>query len=233
MEYDINASSAATVYVQIHDWPNPVDLAKNLIVPANGAVPVKSWPAAQGSVDNYKEFKNGELMCKNGIFVCVSTTQATLTLGTGNNRFASVATETWQRDVTTSTQSSLQGVANLQVWSEAVGNVNDIKLIRAVCTNLEAGVRYLQLFTRNTSFVPNGTAAIQQWTLNATGDAGGLDTISLNFGFGVDGNPLGLYVRSQDTGLVNRQGCNLFLSTTVNTLTVVTGAGGNFYAEYL
>ena len=39
LEFDINANAAATVYVQVHDWPNPTDLAAGLAAPTNGSVP--------------------------------------------------------------------------------------------------------------------------------------------------------------------------------------------------
>lgn len=229
LEYDINIGAATTVYVQIHDWPNPIDLAAGLTAPANGAVPIKSWPVAQGAQNNYKEFKNGELDCKNGVFVVVSTTQATLTIGTGNNKFDSVAGELWSKDLSGTTEVSGQGVVTQSIFSNAVGTAAQHFLLRVSATNLEAGVRYLMLFP----VVPNlGDSPIQQWTLNATADPSGFDTKYLSFGLGDEDSSYGLYVRQQTATLVNRQGCFFGLSSTTTTYTAVVGAGMNCYGEY-
>lgn len=230
LEYDINAGAATTVYVQIHDWPPALDLASGLAVPANGAVPIKSWPAATGSVDNYKEFKNGELDCKNGIFVVVSTTQATLTIGTVNNKFDSVAGELWSKDLVGTTEASGQGVVTQSIFSNAVGIAAQHYLLRVAATNLEAGVRYLMLFPQ----VPSpGDTPIQQWTLQATGDPNKFDTIYLSFGLGDEDSSYGLFVRQQLSTGVNKQGCVFGLSSTTTTYTAVVGAGMNLYGEYL
>lgn len=230
LEFDVNASAAATVYVQLHDFPTAKDLAAGNTAPAVGAVPIKSWPTPAGAIDVYKEFKNGELDFSNGVFACVSTTQATLTIGTGSNKFDSVAAELWNTEVAGTTTAQGSGLVNVQVWSEAVGVANVPKLRRFVAVNLEAGVRYLMLFARNTVNIANNDKPIRQWTLAATGDTGGADTLDLRF---IDEfNEGGLFVRSQSSAGVNYQGCSFVLSTTATILTKATGAKMNVWSEY-
>lgn len=170
LEYDINSGAAATVYVQLHDWPTAQDLAAGLTVPANGAVPIKSWPTPAGQTNVYKEFKNGELVFNNGVFAAVSTTQTTLTLGTGSNKFDSVATELWSNDVI-GTEVTGQSVFVKRVLSDLVGVAGQYYLIRLSARNLNAGYPvWLQLFAINSP--PNGTVPLQSWPLAAnTGGA--------------------------------------------------------------
>lgn len=233
LEYDINASAGTGgVFVQIHDWPTPVDLAAGLTAPANGAVPIKSWAVPAGATNNYKEFKRGELECANGIFVCVSTTQATLTLGTGSNKFDEVAAELISADVV-GTEVNSQAQASQTVWAQAAGATNNHRLVRAVCTNLDAAVRYVQLFTTEGVNLISGTSApIMAWRLAATGDSGGLDTALLSFGGVGNANLQGIdFALDMGNGTI-QHGCTLILSTTKPVYTAPGGSGANFYAEY-
>lgn len=230
LEADMNSASATVCYIQIFDWPTPADLALGLTAPANGSVPIKSYPAASAATNIYKEFKNGELACANGIFVCVSTTQANLTLGTGNNNFASIACENWSVDVVANEVSG-QGVPSQAIFSDATGRANQRYLLRAAARNLNAGFpTWLQLFASNPV---NGMVPLLTWPLLAnTGGAPGGDTIYRDFGSYNEGAPTGIFVRAQDTSYVNHQGAFLALSTTPTVLTLDTGSGMNVYAEY-
>lgn len=254
LECDVNASATFPVYVQLHDWPTAQDLAAGLTVPANGAVPIKSWPIPTGqNLDVYKEFKNGPLAFANGVFACVSTTQATLTLGTGSNKFDAIEIELLIKDVV-DTEVSGQGVTSQQVFSDATGTAASHLLKRVTARNLVASTRYLQLFAIDSP--PNGSIPIRTWTLAAnTGGAAVLaqqvspagalyptgtssaaapvgDTLYGGFGIGDEGLAYGWFNRSQDASLVNHQGITFALSSTEPTLTIDTGAGMNLYAEY-
>lgn len=241
-ECDVNASATFPVYVQLIDWPTPADLAANLSVPANGAVPVKSWPVPTGqNLDIYKEFKNGILQFRYGVFAVVSTTQATLTIGTGSNKFDSVAVELLGRDQEQN-EAHGAGVNTQQVWSDANGTAANIHLIRVAARNLTAGVRYLMLYAVDSP--ANGSTPLRVWTLAANGDSAGGDimyaafgqeTLDIEYGAANDageGRPYGLFVRSQDSSLVNHQGCTFVLSTTETTLTLDSGSGMNIFAEF-
>ena len=223
VEYDINAGAAATVYVQVFDFPTPVDLAAGTAAPANTSVPLKSWPVPAGATNGYKEFKNGEMSFSYGVFVCVSTTQATLTIGTGNNKFDSVAAELYNPVVAASEFQTID--VGTQIWA----NPETHTLIRAAVTNLEAGIRYLMLFASDGPSL--GDKPIRQWTLAATGDGGGKDTIELDFSGG-EVSVSGIIPMAQTSGKVNQTGCWFSLSTTTKTFTPAVGAGMNIYAEY-
>lgn len=231
LEFDVNAGAAATGYVQIHDFPTPADLAANRAAPAAGSVPIKSWPTPAGAIDVYKEFKRGELEFTYGCFVCYSTTRATLTIGTVNNKFDSVAAELISADIVGS-EANGQGVVVLQPWTEASGATTNKRLVRVTATNLEAQINYLQLHAINSASLVSGTSVpLTVWAIAATGDGGGLDTKLLSFG-GVGNNNLG----GIDFDLINatgtHRGCTIALSSTANVYTATGGAGMNVYAEY-
>lgn len=231
LEFDINASAASTVYVQVHDFPTPADLAAGNTVPANGTVPLKSWPILAGATQNYKEFKNGEFAFKYGCFVCVSTTQATLTMGTGNNKFDSVAVELWDYDITGTTEVVSSGaVDNQAIYSEATGAASVLSLLRLACTNGEAGIRYAMLFCVD---APNdGDRPLMQWTMAANGDSGGKDTIYVDFGVKAQNSIKGFTPFTQTSAHVQKRGANLLISTTPGMLTQSVGIGMKVYGEY-
>lgn len=210
-----NDSMADNYWWQIHDFAP----SYNLAAPANGAVPLKSWPLGPGGQD-YKEFKQGELRLQNGLYVCVSTTEATKTLGTSNNKFSMLQAELDADDPLAGVTAVEGSAANLEVWAEGDG---PMKLVLIRATNLESDIRYLQLFAHDTP--ADGSRALAQWELAATGDSDGLDSRELRFGLG----------RSVDdiSGGAVRQGCTLMLSDTAGTLTVATGSGMECYAEKL
>lgn len=229
LEYDINAGAAATTYVQLHDFPTPADLAAGNAAPANGAVPLKSWNSAAGAPNNYKDFTRGEMSFKYGVFVCVSTTEATLTIGTGNNKFDMVSAEVINEEITGTTEVQASGVSHLQVWSEANGALNDYRLIRVAIVNLTPGglVCYFKLFAVD---VASGVPILQR-VLKAAGDAGGGDIMQLDFGdANSNGKPAnGLLVSEMLSGLV-KLGCTVGGGITPST--GVFDGTCNIYAEY-
>ena len=229
LEFDVNASAASTVYVQIHDFPQPADLAAGRTAPAAGSVPIKSWPTPPGAIDVYKEFKRGDLSLTYGLFVCVSTTQATLTIGTGNNKFDSVAAELISADVV-GTEVNSQSAPDQEVWTGATEH----RLVRCACVNLENGIRWLMLFHKNASGIAaGGDTPIMQWQLAATGDSGGADIKLVSFG-GVGNNNLeGVDLGVPDPATITaHKGCTFGLSTTQYTYTPTLDVGANFYVEY-
>lgn len=231
LQFDVNASAAATVYVQVHDWPNPADLAAGLTVPANGAIPKESWPTPAGATNNYKEFKRGEFEFQYGCFVCVSTTQATLTIGTGNNKFDAVNAELISTDIVGSEVAG-QNVPTGQIWTEASGATTQKKLIRVAATNLDSQINYLLLFAVNSATLVSGTSIPLPgyvWPIAATGDTG--DTRLLSFGGVGNNNQQGIDFKLIDsTG--THQGCTVAISTTPTVYTTSVGARANIYAEY-
>jgi hypothetical protein len=211
IEIKTNAS-AASGFWQVHD---------SRTTPANTAVPIKSFPIGADEAD-YKEFKSGELRLVNGMYVCFSTTEATLTLGTGNNKFSALMVELSDPESPTGTTytTAATSATTHTVWTHANGPK---KLIRVFVTNLEATVHYLMLFADTASV---GDKPIAQWKLFATGDSGGRDTLNLNFG------ESGLDVYALASSISKKKGCLLYLSSTPTILADATGLGMNIQAEY-
>lgn len=110
LEVTMNSGAAAGDYVQIHD---------SNVVPADNAVPVKSWPATE---TGYKEFEHGELVITSGLYVCVSSTAGTKTLSADTMDICQV--ELTYPEFPTGT-SYAGGVATpaaaIQVWLNAAG----------------------------------------------------------------------------------------------------------------
>lgn len=217
LEYRGNAALAAGSFWQVHDSAQ----AYGALVPANGAVPVKAWPATVGG-EGFKEFSAGELHLLNGLYVAMSTTEATLTLGTGTNKFAMLQIELVEPDAFAGSGGGTATGPTAQVgWNESGGPK---RLLRVKATNLEAGIRYLQLFAHDTIIA--GNVPLRTWTMQATGDSAGRDVLDLRFGDG-------LWVK--DKGLTAaaaiRQGCSLILSTTPTVYTACVGSGMSAMAE--
>ena len=180
-ECDINTGAATTVYIQLHD---------SRTLPANGAVPLKSWPAPAGQTDVYKEFKNGELSFKNGIVAAVSTTQGTLTVGTVNNKFDSVAIEMWNPDPGVVYNTSYVGdetttINTLQVWTQAAG---PNQLYRLIVTEKLGAAGYIYIMADDAATrIASGTRPVPV-AANAT--------VIIELG----SNGSGINVQSQDAG---------------------------------
>lgn len=206
-----NDALAAGRFWQLHDFAPEAGLA----APADGAVPIKSWAAYAGAPD-YKEFKNGELSLSYGLYACMSSTEATKTLGTGSDKFASLQAELVKEDTYLNAVAvEATAVNSLQVWAESD---TPLKLLRVKATNKELSNRYLLLFA-----VDNPTEndkPIASWLIGTLNSS-----IELRFGTGRS-------VRQVVSGSV-KTGCSLFFSISGTSLVTFgfTSNGMDVYAE--
>lgn len=206
LEMKTNAAIAAGAFWQVHDFAPSYGVS----VPANGAVPLKSWPAAQDAPD-YKEFKNGELSLANGLYVCISTTEATLTLGTGSNKFSSLSVELTEADLLALALGVQDSSTNVRIWTSGARK----KLVRVWASNSEAVTLYLMLFAHDAA---DGDRPLEAWRLAAN------DEIDLRFG---EGRQVGSIAANG----TEQSECWLKLSTTPDVLTETVGAGAQFFTE--
>jgi len=213
LECRADDSLAAGRFWQVHDFAPEAGLA----APADGAVPIKSWPAYAGAPD-YKEFKNGDLALANGLYVCVSSTEGTKTLGTGTDKFAFLSAELPKEDTYLNAVSvEATAATSLQVWAESD---TPLKLVRVKATNKELSNRYLQLFAVDAP--AENDKPIVSWLIGTVNSS-----IELRFGTGRS-------VRQIVTGDL-KTGCSLFFSTAAASYSTVglTGGGMDVYAEKL
>lgn len=209
LEAKLNSSAVNTVFVQIHD---------SQTTPAEGAVPIKSWPAVADQ-EIYKEFKRAELNIVNGLYVCVSTTEATKTLGTGNNKFSMVSAEITETEETVTVAGDLTtGVDYLEAWNNAAGPHNLRKV--QVSFGATGGAKYALLFAKDIANINDGDIPI---LVIGSGDN---ETKSFNFG------KAGRRVFSQ-TAFVDKVGCSICISTTANVLTVTSATEHKIRVEYV
>ncbi len=186
---------AAARFIQIHD---------SAIVPAEGAAPVKSYPIYTGA-QGYKLFDVGELQLVNGLYVCVSTTEATKTLAAGNDKFASLFAELLAAESpsgTTIVGDLTTGVDELAVWLDANGPKR-LHRVQVIPSALLAD-RYVMLFAHDNPV--DGQKPLAVWTIEQAG--------SLDLKFGADGRDV-----FSLSGSTRRDGCRLILSDTAETLT--------------
>ena len=201
-------SMAAGTFWQVHDSAS---------VPTNGAVPVKSWPAYTGAPD-YKDFTGAELNLVNGCYVCISTTEATKTLGTGSNKFADLQVELTEAERPSGTSSAgdlTTGVAARAVWTDASGPKQLIR-VQTVSVSM-SGTRYLMLFAEDAP--ANGDKPIAQFKITSGA--------ALDLKFGADGRDVKSIAPNTST---IRDGCRLELSDTTDTLTKASGGSGDTIA---
>lgn len=210
LEMKTNAALAAGAFWQVHDFAP----SYNKTAPANGAVPLKSWPAAADAPD-YKEFKHGELSLANGLYVCISTTEATLTLGTGSNKFSSLSVELTEADLLAAAVAVEDSNTKIKPWATGARK----KLVRVWARNSEAVTLYLMLFAHDAA---DGDRPLETWRLAANGSSG--DEIDLGFG---EGRQVGS-IAADGT---EQSACWLKLSTTPDVLTETVGAGAQLYTE--
>lgn len=215
-ECDIDGGAATTVYVQLHDAR---------VLPGNGAVPIKSWPVPPGQTNVYKEFKNGDLDFQFGLIAVVSTTQATLAVGTGNNKFDSVAVELWNPDNPAGTSyagDESTAVNTLQVWTEAQGLAANKHLYRIIVSELLglAGYVWIMADDAGTKIMP-GTRPMPI-AASATG-------VVLDFGAS---SSAGVNNLEQDANYTQHRGCTLVFANSATDPTQVTAGKGNLKAEF-
>lgn len=196
LEMRANAALAAGCFWQVHDTD---------VAPSNGDEPLKAWPAYAGAAD-YKEFKRGELNLTRGLYLVMSTTEATLTAGTGSNKFAMVAAELTEaeRPSGTSTAGDLTTpVYELAVWADAAGPKR-LTRVQVEESTLTAD-RYIMLFAHDAP--ADGETPLATWKIENGGDP-------LDLRFGADGRDV-----FSLSGSTRRDGCKLVLSDTPDTLT--------------
>lgn len=114
IETKVNDAGGDTLFIQVHD---------TAVLPSAGAVPLKSWPTS-GSLQDYKEFKTGELYLSKGLYLAISSTEATLTVGTGSDKFSALSVELYDPEVPAS--STVVGDESTNrtsrvIWATAAG----------------------------------------------------------------------------------------------------------------
>lgn len=197
-------SGATTLFLQIHDTQTTA---------AEGAAPIKSWPVVADS-DVYKEFKRGELQVNNGCYVCISTTEATKTLGTGSNKMSMVSGEFFEADETVTVAGDNTSAVNaLAVWLEAVGP-NRLRKVQ-ITSSLGADAWAHILATDASTFDGLRVHSVLDGA-----------TVVLNFG------ELGVDIKSQDSDHTNRIGCKIVMSSSATAISAVT-ASFTIRAEYV
>jgi hypothetical protein len=118
-------------WLQVHD---------SCITPAANAVPIREWPVYSTS-EFYKEFKNGELQLKEGLFVGLSTAEGAYTASTDK---MDVVVETDQAPLSvTATGDKTTGVNTRQLWAEGVSTK---LLYRLIVTELLGDARYIVIY---------------------------------------------------------------------------------------
>jgi hypothetical protein len=202
--------SATACWIQLHDSAGTA---------AEGAEPVKSWPIAGGTDANpqpfFQTFVASPLEFVNGLYICVSTTDATKTISAADKMDLSV--EIVRADnSTTVVGDTTTGVTGLQVWSEATGTATPRRLVRVDVAGPVAA-SWLMGFTVD-SPAEGATPEFQV----SLGSAGASKAVT----FGDDG-------RVMKSGVTSalKQGCTLKISSTAGVLTT-TVATGTIRAEY-
>lgn len=207
VEITLNASITDGLYFQLHD---------SNVIPANGAVPLRCWPAAECG---FKDFKIEELSFSLGCYYCLSTTKATKTLAVGVNDLMDIAQVELADGPLTAGLNSVSVVGDLttsvntlQVWSEADGVTarKKLVLIEVIGTVINTGTNYLLLFSTDAvsaNDVPIAGGSIPLVALtNYTGANG--------FFFGELGRVVETF-----TGVVWKYGCTIMLSSTAGFYT--------------
>lgn len=210
LEVTLNANVTAGLFLQVHN---------SAVVPAEGAVPIKVWPAAE---TGYKEFKRGELTLALGCYICLSSTAGTKTLALGANDKCDIL-EVEFNDPEVQADSSYAGdlttpVTSLVVWNDAAGPKN-LRVLEVDGTNLTT-VCYLQFFPADNPV--NGNVPVKQLTIAA----GAVRTGAAAYRFGEEGVSL---VAGNASG--NHKGCTIAISTTPGLLTL-TADNAKMKAEY-
>ena len=197
---------AAARFLQVHDA---------YTTPAEASVPLKSWPIYTDA-PGFKLFDVGELVLADGLYICVSTTEATKTLAAGADKYSALAVELQEAETpsgTTFAGDLSTGDEVLQVWSEATGPK---RLLEIITRNTSGSARYLQIHADDTP----ATAVLVESFLIPAGTTKRLT-------FGKDGREV-----SKQVAQSIKNGCTLAYSTTAGTYTAVGSNVGWIQAEY-
>lgn len=197
---------AAARFIQVHDA---------YAAPEDGAVPKKVWPIYT-SAAGYKVFDVGELVLENGLYICISTTEATKTLASGADDFSTLMVEL--REAESPAGTSYAGDLTtadevLQVWADAAGPK---RLFEIITTNSYGGVGYLQIHAANT---PSDESLVEEFEI-ADGETKRLT-------FGKSGREV-----SKKVSNAIANGCTLAYSSTAGSYTDIGAPGATIRAEY-
>lgn len=204
------------------------------VTPVLGTVPIKS-DAVYAQAGFFKEFERGELTFTQGIYIALSTTEATFTATTDT---MDLYVELIDADIPFGTTVTSGSGTNFNPWLEAAGGTKKLHVVAVA--NLDAAVRYLQLFATDG---PNtGDKPLMQWPLNATGVQGLVslpnnnpvtpdqvylkDTLTIAFA-----NSKG-YTPVQQIAGVNHVGCFFGLSRASGTWLASITSGMNWTVQY-
>lgn len=200
-------NGASDAWLQIHDVA---------AVPANGAVPLKSFQLLAKMAYSWK-FDPNVLVLKTGLYVCVSTTDATKTLSADTADFLidiGEYEEQMQPDVSTAGD-LVTNVPYQLIWARTGSPTNRLK--KVIATNNEAFVAYLLMFgLLDSDLISTNTKAIASFKFTAG------QTRTLYFG-----NKNGFIPRQVTARVANAlttdYGCTFAWST--DPLTYVDSAG--------
>lgn len=207
LEWKGGSAVAAGRYLQVHDA---------YATPANGAVPLKSYPIyADG--EGFKSFAAGELQLSNGLYVCISSTEATKTLAADVFSMLSVELLAAEQPSGTSFAGDLTTDDEiLQVWSEAAGASAPKRLYEIIATNNGGATYYLQIHAADT---PSDEALIASFAFE--------DIETKRLSFGKAGRDIRRIVSE-----ALKQGCTLAWSTEPDSYAAIGGNVGPIQAEY-
>jgi hypothetical protein len=194
-------TGAAGQYFQIHD---------KATAPVNADVPVKSFLLANAGPINLMSIFQvlGPMNFVNGLGVAISSTEATLTLGTGS---FDVFGEIEEYELPISGLSVVgdltTAISSLSIWTEANGPQKLYTIEIPAGNGLSSSV-YLMLFAKDTGNISNGDVPL--WTSPVISSS----SLRQYFTFG----SAGIWPRVNDSGTY-RQGASLWLSSTQGILT--------------
>lgn len=199
-----STSAATDFYVQIHDA---------VAVPANGAVPLKSYQA-QANFAFAQHIGEG-LPCKTGCVVVLSSTSDTLTIATLSTDKADffVDIEEYQTlavkpVLTTNIYTNQAG--SIQLWAEAAGPKRIVSLVGTEANGVST---WLQLYACDSPGSPGVVIPIRTWLVAASA--------AFNIQFGLNGIPV--YSADGPNGPL-RKGCTIGFSTGVANVYDGSGA---------
>jgi hypothetical protein len=139
-------NQGADAWLQIHD---------SATVPANGAVPLKSYQLPATLAYSWK-FDPNVLVLKTGLYVCISTTENTKTLSAALGDFLiDIEEYEIQPKGTTVVGDLTTAMTSLAVWTRAAGAH---RVIKAEGTNNALVTRYLLMFALEQGDLSSGNS---------------------------------------------------------------------------
>jgi hypothetical protein len=206
--YRVNGINKSNVdgYVQLHDSSS---------LPANGAVPLKTW-VAQANFEFNENILDG-IPCVNGIVLALSSTATTLTLATGTKSQLQCEYEEYETLAVKPALTTGTATGNTTgIWAQGTSPAQ--RLVSVTWTNGEAGNAYLMLF----GYYNPAVGAKPLWVspVVASGNTG-------RHSFGYPGRLV-----MQSMSGVNYTDGFLAVSSTADKLTVGVAGTSTFATEY-